>query len=465
MIEVYESLVRTGKMPTLPPAKVGKHMNTVTVWPHTYLESASSGGIKIELEISGTTLEQAVPSSHPSSVEGQLGAGNYSAPLDIISSLFMENKVVVWKASPVNESISTIMKAVFEPVISHPQGPFLAIVTGGIDVGQAILQHPLVDSLTMTGGVKSFMRIVWGQDTPLDGPPLVSKPFRSELGGVHPYIIVPGKWSASQLEAHAQQLVVFRMINGGHVCAAPQVVITSKTWAQREQFLARVQELFSQYPGTRAFYPGLGPVYEKMKSGTPNIQTCDNEKLFEDQFHPLFATGCEDLGCEAVKNEAFCPVMAEVPLETGDVAQFLKEAVVIANEKCFGTLTSTIIVDPKTHATYGDNVEEALAGLKHGAVNLNFPILSLNMAQAVWGGHPGSTIHNPQSGIGYLGNAYGVQGVVKTVMRAPFTFMGQLTVPFDRAAAKKQNIRMANFHTDRSVGNLMMLAGNLVMGI
>ena len=86
------------------------------------------------------------------------------------------------------------------------------------------------------------------------------------------------------------------------------------------------------------------------------------------------------------------------------------------------------------------------------------------LAQCVWGGYPGSTPLNPNSGIGFIGNVYGIQKVLKTVLRAPFTFPTQFKVPTNRKAALKQHKRIAEFQANQSPANLALVLLNGVAG-
>jgi acyl-CoA reductase-like NAD-dependent aldehyde dehydrogenase len=278
----------------------------------------------------------------------------------------------VYKPSPVNEKIAPVVQRVFAPLVDHPSGPFLGFALGGPEIGAQLINHPIIQGFTLTGGIATYNRIKWGNNTEKKGTPAYTKPIRAELGGVNPVIYVPGKWSASELEAHAQQLVATRMVNGGHVCACSQVYITSRQWPQREQFAARVKELLQSYPGTHTFYPNITPAYRNQESGNPNIAPVTCEKLFDSQVAPLFAVDCPQ-DCEAVKTEAFCPVLVEVALDTADPEQFLKEAVEFANSKVNGTLCATLVVDGATHKRHKQAVDEAIDKLEFGSVGLNQP--------------------------------------------------------------------------------------------
>uniref|UniRef100_A0A0G4FQY4 Aldehyde dehydrogenase domain-containing protein n=1 Tax=Chromera velia CCMP2878 TaxID=1169474 RepID=A0A0G4FQY4_9ALVE len=94
---------------------------------------------------------------------GILGAGNFGAPIDVLTALFIENKVCIYKVNPVSAPLSPQMRSVLAPLIARD---FLAIVEGGGLVGKALIEHPCVDVWYMTGSAETFNKIVWGMEPP-----------------------------------------------------------------------------------------------------------------------------------------------------------------------------------------------------------------------------------------------------------------------------------------------------------
>jgi acyl-CoA reductase-like NAD-dependent aldehyde dehydrogenase len=75
-----------------------------------------------------------------------------------------------------------------------------------------------------------------------------------------------------------------------------------------------------------------------------------------------------------VKTEAFAPVLGFVPIggTNGDAKAFLKAAVAFANKECYGTLSGSLMIDPRTEAAIGSGtLDEALHELKYGAIGVN----------------------------------------------------------------------------------------------
>jgi hypothetical protein len=65
-----------------------------------------------------------------------------------------------WLISQLDPPFSGCRKA-FAPLVDSG---FLAIVYGDVDVGTHLINHPLVQSVHLTGSARTFESIVWGPD-------------------------------------------------------------------------------------------------------------------------------------------------------------------------------------------------------------------------------------------------------------------------------------------------------------
>jgi len=122
--------------------------------------------------------------------------------------------------------------------------------------------------------------------------------------------------------------------------------------------------------------------------------------------------------------EAFCSVISETRFGHVDPVEFLEQAVEFCNLTLWGTLTANLIVHPQSlkDARINEAVERAIARLRYGVVAVNaFVGMPFVFAAPPWGGYPGSALHDIQSGIGFVHNTSMLQGVEKTIMRAPLT--------------------------------------------
>ena len=174
-----------------------------------------------------------------------LGAGNIMsiAPLDTLYELIAHNRVVALKLNPITDPLLPVFTKIFAPLIELGA---VRVLTGGADVGGYLVTHDRVAHVHMTGSAKTHDAIVWGpgeegERRRAEGTPLLTKPITSELGGVSPMIVVPGKWSDADIRYQAEHVVTQRIHNAGHNCIAGQSLILSSSWPQRSQFLDAIQ--------------------------------------------------------------------------------------------------------------------------------------------------------------------------------------------------------------------------------
>merc|ERR1712039_978863 len=141
------------------------------------------------------------------------------------------------------------------------------------------------------------MGIVWGGRDKKDpaAEPVVTKPVQAELGSVNPYIVVPGDaaWSTADIEAQAEALVAYKLVNNSHVCAAPQVLVTCRNWPQRRAFLDAVHRKIALAPNANCFYPGTSGRYKFHQLAMDLDGTRDPARLLfkEDSQLPTSADG------------------------------------------------------------------------------------------------------------------------------------------------------------------------------
>src|SRR5690348_5650913 len=93
---------------------------------------------------------------------------------------------------------------------------YLRIVTGDAAVGGYLVTHVGVDAVHLTGSEATHDAIVWrtaaaGVAAKAAGTPRLHKPVTSELGGVAPTIVVPGRWSAADIRFPAEHNATQRL--------------------------------------------------------------------------------------------------------------------------------------------------------------------------------------------------------------------------------------------------------------
>lgn len=348
-----------------------------------------------------------------------LGAGNIFsiAPLDVLYQLFADNRVVALKLNPITDPLLPVLEKIFAPAIDRG---FVRILTGGADVGTALVNHPDVASVHMTGSAVTHDAIVFGTGAEgaqrkAAGTPLLTKPITSELGGVSPTIVVPGRWSDADLRFQAEHLATQRLHNNGYNCVASQVAVISADWPQKEQFLTELRVALDQAPARADYYPGSADRVGAARSTYANAQAVGPRA------ERTLITGLSPMKSEpALHTEYFAPVLGVVELP-GSASEFLGEAVRVCNEEFVGTLGVNIIVDPGTAKSLGDELEVAVEQLRYGTVAVNaWTALGYLTARASWGAFPGHTLADVQSGIGVVHNALLIEEPERTVVRGPF---------------------------------------------
>lgn len=464
----YQHLASGSLPPPLATRVCSNGKNAVLVFPSGLKEKLFASGMQGELVLDGA-VHQTSPMDRPVGLMGILGAGNFDAPTDIIQTMFGLNHVVVCKPNPVNHHSYQSVGRVLAPLV---KAGYLGFVYGAVEPGKAMIESALVDHLLMTGSSISYDRIMWGPpeeqaERKARNAPLVTKPFDAELGAVSPYIVCPGVWSDSQIDAHANVLVAAKLWNNGHICASPQVIITAKSWPQREQFLTRVKDLLLVHPATKPFYPNSARSYADHQRCLGADSCVPNPELFPQQQHPLFKTSLDlAQGDFSLQTEAFCPVLVEVPLDVeASAAAFLPAAVAFANENCWGSLSATLIVDGHTQSADPALIKKAVDDLNYGSVGVNQPAMFIPLfGQLCWGAFPCHTPQDIKSGIGKIGNAYGFDGPIKSILWAPFTYMGQTRVPTNPAKQRKAMSLLSRYLIGQGYGRLTRVAANLLTG-
>lgn len=350
-----------------------------------------------------------------------LGAGNIFsiAPLDTLYMLFADNRVVALKLNPITDPLKPLFEKIFAPLIDLGA---VEILSGSIEIGGILAQHPGVAAVHMTGSENTHDAIVWGpgdegRANKAAGTPKLTKPMSSELGGVAPAIIVPGRWSKADLKFQAQHVATQRLHNSGSNCIAAQMVVLSSDWAQKDAFLAELQKALADAPARPAWYPGSADRVATARDTHPGcaIETGGTPER-------TLITGL-DLGNAdepAFSAEYFAPVLGVTELP-GTGVDFLRTAVETANTTLRGTLGANIIVHPSTRKQIGPEFEDIVADLRYGTIAINaWTAVGYLTANATWGAFPGHPLDNIESGAGVVHNALLIARPERTVVRGPF---------------------------------------------
>lgn len=346
-----------------------------------------------------------------------LGAGNITsiAPLDVFYELVAYGRTALLKLNPILAGMHPVLSEALAPLIREG---YLRIVEGGADVGAYLTAHEGIDHVHITGSAATHDAIVWGtgeeaKERRTSGSPKLAVPITSELGGVSPIIVVPGTWSDADLRYQAENVATMRLHNAGHNCIAGQVVLLSEEWPQRDAFIAELEAAIARAPERSTWYPGAA---ERVAAAAERPGA---DVLGQRDGRVVVCPTDEDTTRWIESTEIFAPVLGLVGLP-GAAGEFLQHAIRHANDKLAGTLGANIIIDPATQRGIRD-FDEQLAQLRYGTIGVNvWTALGFLTARATWGGFPGATLTDVESGIGIVHNAFLLDDVERTVVRGPF---------------------------------------------
>lgn len=357
-----------------------------------------------------------------------LGAGNVASipPMDVLYKMFVEGHVCVLKMNPVNEYLGPFFERAFAPLIELG---YLAIVYGGGDEGAYLCQHPDVDDIHITGSDKTHDLIVWGPPGPereerkRRGDPLLAKPISSELGNVSPVMVVPGPYSANELELMAHNIAGMITNNASFNCNAAKLLILPAGWSPGAELLARIQSVLERVLPRKAYYPGAKDRWRSLTRDAEDViaigEDGDEQTLPWTIVPHVDAARSDD---PHFRVEPFCSILSVTEIGSSDPVEFSSEATRFANDHVWGTLNATLFVHPRLEmdSSVQRAISRAVRDLRYGTVAINhWPAMVYAFGVPPWGGHPSATLTDIQSGLGWVHNTLMLERIEKNVLRGP----------------------------------------------
>lgn len=333
-------------------------------------------------------------------VAAVLGAGNVTglAVADVVSQVFEHGRAALVKLHPLHEPLVPVFRAALAPLVD---AGLVALVAGGVDVARDVIASPAVTHVHLTGGQAAFDAIA----------ATLAKPITCELGGVTPWIVVPGRYTPAQLAFQADLVAGSILNNTSFNCIATKCVVTCRGWEQRQAFLDLVSRRLAAMPPRPAWYPGSAAAWELVTES----------RLPADGTLPwVFRAGVDpDRETRWLEREWFVPVAAEVPLEAADMEAFCTRASALCR-RLPGSLAASVTIPESLSAADGQRVERLVEHLEYGTVAVNtWSALGYAFASLPWGGFPGGTITEPRSGIGFVHDPLLLPLVHNSILRAP----------------------------------------------
>ncbi|HQN65376.1 MAG TPA: aldehyde dehydrogenase family protein [Methylophilus sp.] len=437
IIESLRTFQKTGNTPIGKLSRNASGNLAVNVYPNNAIDGMLFKDVTVDVHMLPHVTEPVLESTrasfykkpdHQGKLALVLGAGNIAAigVMDVITKMFNEGKVCILKMNPVNAYLGPYIEKAFKAAIDKH---YFAVVYGGVEVGRHLVYHPDIDEVHLTGSDKTYDQIVWGapgteqQARRNRNEPLLKKTITAELGNVSPVIVVPGPYTEKEIAFQADAIAAAMTMNASFFCNSAKVLVMPKGWAGSGSFMRAIQKTCSAVEPRKAYYPGAEERWKTLTKNRRNAVSIGKPAVGTLPW--TFITGLDAYDDEVLfREEAFCSVFAEVQVGNQNPVEFLERAVAFCNNKLWGNLNATIIVHPKTlkDPAVKAAFEQAICKLKYGTVAVNtFPGIPFIFASPPWGAHPSSTPEDIQSGNGFVHNTAMLEGIEKSVIRAPLT--------------------------------------------
>ena len=350
------------------------------------------------------------------SVAVVLGAGNVSsiAATDMLSKILIEKFSVILKMNPVNDYLTPYFETAFKPLI---ESNLLRIVHGGREIGEQLIDHPIARSIHVTGSEQTHDCIVWGEGEEAEkskriNEPRLKKKITSELGNVSPWAIIPGHYSTAELRAQAETIASSIVNNASFNCIATKIIVTCRQWHQRTRFLELLDSILATIPPRYAYYPGAADRFERFSGDRP----ANADFLPWTLKHNIDPDATPHL----IGEESFTCVCGELVLDSDNEMDFLKQVTQVCNQKLWGTLAASLTVPTAFRRKHPAVLDETLRHLRYGTIGINqWTAVSFALMSPPWGGFPGTSLQNIQSGIGFVHNTFLLNQPEKTILQSP----------------------------------------------
>jgi aldehyde dehydrogenase (NAD(P)+) len=240
---------------------------------------------------------------------------------------------------------------------------------------------------------------------------------------VSPVLVVPARYSEREIEAAARSIVGMVVQNASFNCNAAKMIVTARGWPQRAALLQRIREVFAEVPSRVAYYPGAQGRYDSLRAAAEGARV-DNIGDSGGGRLPWTLLSGLDAARESklFEVEPFCSIVSECMVAAEEAPEFLVESTRFANERLWGTLNAMLIAPSSVErdSTLRAALDKAVAELRYGTVGVNvWPAAGYGLGSPAWGGYPGATLADVQSGIGWGHNAAMLEHVEKAVLEGP----------------------------------------------
>ncbi len=290
-----------------------------------------------------------------------------------------------WKLGP---ALATGCTIVVKPTSITPLSPTafcMALYEGGIPagvinvingsgtlVGEALLKHPLIEKVAMTGSSATGKHLM-----KMFGPSL--KKISLELGGHCPAIVC----ADADLDNAAQVIAYKGFRNNGQSCSGVnRVYVHSSVIDDFTNRLKAVAEKMSIGDGITDTAVDIGPMCTADGLATTESHVADallkgarlvsggnrlaGEKYSKGNYYPPTILANVNAGMKVMNEETFGPI---VPIDTFDD---IEQAIQKANNTRYGLVSYLFTKDFKTTVQVSESLEAGTVAVNTGAVNTNY---------------------------------------------------------------------------------------------
>lgn len=272
---------------------------------------------------------------------------------DLVSA-FAAGCPIVVKNHPNHPGTSEIVASAITKAIADlklPPGVFSMINGRKVDIGMALVKHPLAQAVAFTGSLRGGRAIF---DAAADRP--VPIPVFAEMGSVNPVFLLPGAL-AERGDKIAEGFKNSLTLSVGQMCTNPGVVVGLKSDTS-SAFVSAAGKLIEETSPASMLYAGIRDGYEREVGKFQKVQgvavaaqsktAADPAKI---QARPMLLTTSAQtyLANPLLKEEAFGPASIFVAGES-------KEELLAIARSMDGSLTATIHGTPADLKEYEDLV-------------------------------------------------------------------------------------------------------------
>ncbi len=365
-----------------------------------------------------------------------------SALTDVLAKLFCENRPVVCLLPRRFSPLLPLFNEIFHPLLRDRH---LHLLVGGPETAQELLADPMFETVHLTGTNSTLEEIQANNSFP-------QRRFTAELGCVTPLIVVPGDWSPKEVKHHARHLVSMLLFNGGYNCVSPQVVVVSAGWALKESFRDAVRAELARHSRRDDLFPYAAERRKEWRARYPQGEV----------FGPRTLVEVSPYEREALfEGEAFCGMLGWAELKSEGVEEFLDEAVAFCNERLWGDLSCSLLIDTTNRREYEVALAHSLTVLQYGTVGVNVSTgLGFFTGVTPWGSYRGG---RTGAASGWVHNTFFFDRPEKSVLEGPF--MPAFSPPWMKPFPRLAEVGKAWFNLEFDPSNSHLAALAAVYGV